>query len=99
MVGVGGSNPIFIYRKKVYGKRGKRILFPLFPYIFTFSHFSPWGKMRKDTFFPWIKMGLDPPLPPPHQYNLGYMLLYNNMLCVITCYINITWVILCYILL
>ena len=29
-----------------------------FPY---FSHWEKWEKMGKDTFFPWAKMGLDPP--------------------------------------
>ena len=32
--------------KKVYGKEGKSIHFPLFPYTF-----SPWEKMGKHTFF------------------------------------------------
>ena len=45
--------------KKLCGKRGKSIHFPIFPYTFF-----PWGKMGKDTFFPWAKMGLD---PPPHH--------------------------------
>ena len=45
--------------KKVYGKRGKWILFLLFPY--TFFPIFPMGKNGKNTFFPWAKMGLDPP--------------------------------------
>ena len=65
---LGGSNPIFahgknvsfpILGKKVYGKRGKSIHFPLFPY--TFSPFFPMGKNGKRHNFPWAKMGLDPP--------------------------------------
>ena len=76
MVGGGGSNPIFPHGekwgkmgKKVYGKRGKSIHFPLFPYTFF-----PWGKMGKDTIFPWAKMGLDPP-PPPNGAQLTLMAL------------------------
>ena len=34
--------------KKVYGKKGKSIHFPLFPY--TFFPFSPWGKMGKEVY-------------------------------------------------
>ena len=45
--------------KKVYGKKGKSIHFPLFPY--TFSPFFPMGKNGKTHIFPWAKMGLDPP--------------------------------------
>ena len=44
--------------KKVYGKKGKSIHFPLFPYIF-----SPWEKMGKHTFFHGQKWGWTPPPP------------------------------------
>ena len=47
--------------KKVYGKKGKSIHFPLFPYTFF-----PMGKNGKTHIFPWAKMGLDP--PPPRRY-------------------------------
>ena len=53
----GGANPIFAHGKmcvfpffpmgkKVYGKRGKWLLFPLFPYTFfpIFPHGEEWGK-------------------------------------------------------
>ena len=72
-----GFNPIFAHGKIVsfpifpMGKNGEKSIwkeremntFPSFS-IYFFSHFSPWGKMGKmgkDTFFPWAKMGLDPP--------------------------------------
>ena len=42
--------------KKVYGKKGKGIHFPLFPYTFF-----PMGKNGKTHIFPWAKMGLTPP--------------------------------------
>ena len=42
--------------KKVYGKKGKSIHFPLFPYTFF-----PMGKNGKTHIFLWAKMGLDPP--------------------------------------
>ena len=48
--------------KKVHGKKGKSIHFPLFPYTFF-----PMGKNGKTHIFPRAKMGLDsPPPPPPH---------------------------------
>ena len=47
--------------KKVYGKKGKIIHFPLFPY--TVFPFFPMGKNGKTYIFPWAKMGLDPPPP------------------------------------
>ena len=57
--------PIFPHGEnweKVYGKRGKSINFPLFPYTFF-----PMGKNEKTHIFPLAKMGLD---PPPHLYVL-----------------------------
>ena len=45
--------------KKVYGKRGKSIHFPLFPYTF-FPIFFPWGKMGRHN-FPISKNGVGPP--------------------------------------
>ena len=84
--------PIFSHgekwEKKVYGKKGKSIHFPLFPYtffpmgkngkksiwkemekysfpslsIYFFSHFSPWEKMGKHTFFHG-QNGVGPPPP------------------------------------
>ena len=45
VMGGGGSNPIFPHGEKwekSYGKRGKSIHFPLFPY--TFSPFFLWEK-------------------------------------------------------
>ena len=71
----GGSNPIFAHGKmcvfpyfpmgkmgkKVYGKKGKNIHFPLFPYTFF-----PMEKNGKTHIFPWAKMGLDP--PPPNSF-------------------------------
>ena len=73
--GGGASNPIFAHGKmcvfpfspwgkmgkKVYGKKGKSIHFPLFPY--TFFPIFPHGKNGKTRIFPWAKMGLDPPPP------------------------------------
>ena len=56
--------------KKVYGKRGKSIRFPLFQYTF-FPIFHPCGKMGKYTFFPWAKMGLDPPIFPMGKNRVG----------------------------
>ena len=65
---------------------GKLCLFPIFPMgkngeksiwkereMNTFPSFSIYffGEMGKDTFFPWAKMGLDPP-PPIHK------LIYNK---------------------
>ena len=50
--GGGGSNPIFAHRKmvkKVYGKKGKSIHFPLFPY--TFFPISPHGIKWENTHF------------------------------------------------
>ena len=70
---LGGSNPIFAHGKnvsshfspwekmgkKVYGKRGKIIHFPLFPYTFfpIFSHGQKWGKTQ---FFHGQKWGWTP---------------------------------------
>ena len=44
--------------KKVYGKKGKSIHFPLFPY--TFPHFSH-GKKWENTHFSMGKNGVGPP--------------------------------------
>ena len=48
--------------------RGKRMLFPLFPYtFFTFSHVKTVKKWEK-THFPREKMGLDPPTASIRTY-------------------------------
>ena len=55
----GRSNPIFAHGKmgkKVYGKKGKSIHFPLFPYTFF-----PMGKKWENTFFHGQKWGWTPP--------------------------------------
>ena len=74
--GGGGSNPIFAHGKmsvfpffpmgkngkKVYGKKGKSIHFPLFPY--TFFPIFPHGKKWENIHFSMGKNGVGP--PPPH---------------------------------
>ena len=68
--------------KKVYGKRGKRIHFPLFPYTFF-----PWGKMgknRKRHNFPMGKNGVGPPtfcralLYQYHFLKMCFKSIFNN---------------------
>ena len=81
----GGSNPIFAHGKmcvfpfspwgkmgkKVYGKRGNSIHFPLFPY--TFFPFFPMGKNGKHTFFHGQKWGWAP--PPKVACNSDFILI------------------------
>ena len=60
--GGGGSKPIFAHvkmGKKAYGKRGKSIHFPLFPY--TFFPIFPHGKKWEKTYFSTGKNGVGPP--------------------------------------
>ena len=46
-------------RSYIYMERKGNEYFSLFFHIL----FSPWGKIGKDTFFPWEKVGLSPPPP------------------------------------
>ena len=61
-----GVQPHFSHGKKVYGKRGKNIHFPLFQYTFfpIFSH----GKKWENTNFSHGKNAIGPP-PPSFGYN------------------------------
>ena len=70
VMGGGGFNPIFARGKMVkkYMEREGNEYFSLSFHILFFPFF-PMEKMGKDTFFPWAKMGLDPP-PQCNQYTL-----------------------------
>ena len=59
--------------KKVYGKRGKSIHFPLFQYTFfpIFSNKEKWGKWEKTHFSHGQKWGWTP--PPPRLYLHHYL--------------------------
>ena len=53
------------WEKSIWKEREMNTFPSLSIYYFPiFSHGQKWGKMGKDTFFAWAKMGLDPPPPP-----------------------------------